>query len=146
VHLKELGQRFQLVFLRLPDPELAIERVASRVRRGGHDIPEEVIRRRSKGGLDNFSQLYQPHANHWLLYENVDFRGPRLVEEGGSTEKNGSVFNDADEVTRRFRVAIHEALLDHKRAGNSVAIWRNGKVVIVPPEEIEFSDSSVSVP
>jgi predicted ABC-type ATPase len=42
VYLKELGYRFQLVFLCLPEPELAIERVASRVRRGGHDIPEEI--------------------------------------------------------------------------------------------------------
>jgi hypothetical protein len=47
-----------------------------------------------------------------------------------------SVFDDTREITRRFAVAVREALLDHKRAGNPVAIWRDGKVVIVPPEEI----------
>lgn len=49
-----------------------------------------------------------------------------------------SVFEDTPEVTRRFAVAVREALLDHKRAGNPVAIWRDGKVVIVPPDEIVF--------
>lgn len=47
-----------------------------------------------------------------------------------------SVFADKEEVLRRFTVAVREALLDHKRAGNPVAVWRDGKVVIVPPEEI----------
>ena len=32
--------------------------------------------------------------------------------------------------------SVRSALLDHKRAGNPVAAWRDGRVVIVPPEEI----------
>jgi hypothetical protein len=51
-----------------------------------------------------------------------------------------SVFTDPAELTRRFRVAVREALRDHKLAGNPIAVWRNGKVVIVPPEEITWSD------
>jgi hypothetical protein len=35
--------------------------------------------------------------------------------------------------------ATRKAVLDHKFAGNSVAIWREGKVVILQPEEIEIS-------
>jgi hypothetical protein len=35
---------------------------------------------------------------------------------------------------------VREALLDHKRAGNPVAVWRDGKVVIVPPDEIVFGE------
>ena len=53
-----------------------------------------------------------------------------------STQHPASVFDDTREVTRRFEQAVREALIDHKRAGNPVAVWRDGKVVIVPPEEI----------
>ena len=37
---------------------------------------------------------------------------------------------------RAMGLAIREALLQHKRAGNPVAVWRDGQVVWVPPEEI----------
>ena len=33
--------------------------------------------------------------------------------------------------------AVREALLDHKRAGNPIAGWKDGKVVLIPPEQIE---------
>ena len=46
------------------------------------------------------------------------------------------ILDDDEEVTARFALAVREALLDHKRAGNPIAVWRDGKVVIVPPEEI----------
>lgn len=41
-----------------------------------------------------------------------------------------------EEMDRAFALAVRAALLDHKRAGNPVAIWEDGKVKIVPPEEI----------
>jgi hypothetical protein len=54
-----------------------------------------------------------------------------------STEKTlAEIFNDTNEVTQRARQAVRDALREHKRAGNPVAIWRDGKVVILPPEEI----------
>ncbi len=33
--------------------------------------------------------------------------------------------------------AVRAALREHKRAGNPIAIWRDGKVVLIPPEQIE---------
>jgi hypothetical protein len=33
--------------------------------------------------------------------------------------------------------AVQEAIRDHKRAGNPIAEWRDGRVVLVPPEQIE---------
>ncbi len=62
----------------------------------------------------------------------------------GNGKAATSVFDDTREVTRRFSLAVREALLDHKRAGNPVAIWRDGKVVIVPPEEIEVFEDEAS--
>lgn len=64
------GYQVELIFLRLDNPETAIARVAERVRQGGHDIPEPVIRRRFAAGLENFAKLYAPLVNAWALYDN----------------------------------------------------------------------------
>ncbi len=40
------------------------------------------------------------------------------------------------EIERKCQEAVREALLDHSRAGNPVAILQNGHVVIVPPGKI----------
>lgn len=48
------GYVVELAFLSLPDVEMAIERVAIRVKQGEHNVPEEVIRRRFSHGIKNF--------------------------------------------------------------------------------------------
>jgi hypothetical protein len=35
-----------------------------------------------------------------------------------------------------LKEAVAEAIAEHKRAGHPIAVWRNGKVVIVPPDQI----------
>jgi len=67
---RALGYHVSIYFLSLPDAETAIERVALRVRQGGHDIPEAVIRRRFASGLDNFHRHYKLAADDWVLYDN----------------------------------------------------------------------------
>ena len=42
-----------------------------------------------------------------------------------------------DRVVEEAGRAVEEAVRDHKRAGNPIAEWRDGRVVIVPPEQIE---------
>ena len=42
------------------------------------------------------------------------------------------------EVEDAFRQAVQHALWQHKRLGNPVAVWKDGQVVIVPPDEIEI--------
>ena len=37
---------------------------------------------------------------------------------------------------RALKEAVAEALAEHKRRGNPIAVWRNGKAVWIPPEEI----------
>jgi predicted ABC-type ATPase len=76
------GYRFHLLFLWLPSPELAVARVVHRVRMGGHDVPEETIRRRYHAGLRNFFGLYQPLAETWRMYDNSRWMTPRLVASG----------------------------------------------------------------
>jgi predicted ABC-type ATPase len=76
------GYEFRLAFLWIPDVDLAVERVRSRVRAGGHDVPEETIRRRYRAGLRNFFDLYRPLAQTWRFYDNSNPSGPRLVAAG----------------------------------------------------------------
>jgi hypothetical protein len=42
----------------------------------------------------------------------------------------------AEAIERILQAAVRETLSMHKRLGNSIAVWKDGKVVIVPPEEI----------
>lgn len=79
--LKSKGYKVRIIFLFLPDPRLAIERVRQRVRLGGHDIPVPVIRRRYHAGIKNFFRLYMPLADQWRIYDNSDLL-PKLVAIG----------------------------------------------------------------
>jgi predicted ABC-type ATPase len=55
----------------LESPELHIERVAARVRQGGHAIPEEMIRKRYERSRLNLVQLL-PFLTELRLYDNSD--------------------------------------------------------------------------
>jgi hypothetical protein len=46
------------------------------------------------------------------------------------------ILEDTDRIEGVLRRAVQDALLDHKRAGNPVAVWREGRVAWVGPEEI----------
>jgi predicted ABC-type ATPase len=78
-HVQSTGYKFHLVYLWLPIVELAIARVEERVRRGGHAIPEAVIRRRYDRSLDNFFNIYVPFADSWLMLDNSLEPRPRAV-------------------------------------------------------------------
>jgi len=67
---RSLGYRVELFFLALPSPDIAIARVARRVRQGGHNIPEVVIRRRFASGIHHFQHIYKPLVDEWTLYDN----------------------------------------------------------------------------
>lgn len=79
--LIQSGYKFELLFLWLPRVETSLLRVQTRVRLGGHHVPEEVIRRRYEGGLDNFFNLYSPLASTWAMYDNSR-KKPLLVAKG----------------------------------------------------------------
>jgi predicted ABC-type ATPase len=76
------GYAFHLVYLWLPSADMAIARVAGRVRSGGHHVPEETIRRRYSRGLRNFFTFYRPLATAWRFYDNSDPVKPRLIAAG----------------------------------------------------------------
>lgn len=57
-------------FFWLPSPEYAIERVAQRVREGGHNIPNDVIVRRYFAGIRNLFDIYMPIVDSWMIIDN----------------------------------------------------------------------------
>lgn len=67
---KEKGFYVTLLFFWLNDVELAFERVKTRVREGGHNIPEDVIRRRYKNGIKNLFEIYLPIVDEATIFDN----------------------------------------------------------------------------
>ena len=75
------GYSVRLYFLRLPSADMAVARVRNRVTEGGHNIPEDVIRRRFDAGWRNFRQIYRDMVDEWALYD-ASGSFPRVIEEG----------------------------------------------------------------
>jgi len=76
---KAAGYRIEIVFLQLASPELALRRVAARVRQGGHDVPAADVLRRFARSWRNFQNVYRPLADAWTVYDNSG-DSPRLLE------------------------------------------------------------------
>lgn len=164
---RERGYRFHLAFLWIPSADMAVQRVSERVRLGGYSVPPDDIRRRYGRGLANFFELYVPIAESWELHENT-WPPPRLIAvkepdqqvrfgdrvlwdtlQEVSRVKEKEAASDTgieprfagipiSEVMEIFAQAGREAIARHKALGHPIVIWRDGKVVIVPPEEIEL--------
>jgi len=69
----------RLLFLRLRNVEIAINRVAERVKQGGYFIEQGVIKRRYRAGWDNFQSIYASLVNDWAVYDNSEDK-PLLIE------------------------------------------------------------------
>lgn len=67
---QEKGYRVCLLFFWLNSPELAMKRVAERVSKGGHDIPQDTIKRRYATGINNLFKLFMPIVDYWAIYDN----------------------------------------------------------------------------
>lgn len=67
---KNKGYQINLIYFWLQSPELALARVRRRVESGGHNIPEDIIRRRYQRGRKNLINLYLPLCNRWIVYDN----------------------------------------------------------------------------
>lgn len=67
---RKAGYNITLIYIWLKSPELALQRVAERVRNGGHNIPEEVVRRRYRNGINNLFKLFMPICDVWIVADN----------------------------------------------------------------------------
>ena len=66
--------------------DLAIQRVAERVRNGGHNVPEKVIRSRYVSGIHNLFNLYANAVDYWTIFDNSE-SPRRLIATGGRSRK-----------------------------------------------------------
>jgi predicted ABC-type ATPase len=80
--MKRSGYHVHVLFLWLESADLAVDRVATRVRLGGHDVPEGTVRRRYKRGLRNLFGLYMPLADSWHVFDNSRAGRPQLIASG----------------------------------------------------------------
>lgn len=71
------GYKVNLLFFWIDSPEMAVERVAKRVREGGHNIPTDVILRRYTAGIKNFFNIYKDIVDYWILVDNAT--NPRQI-------------------------------------------------------------------
>jgi len=93
--LKKKGYKIHLYFLWVREVELSIERVAERVRMGGHDVPLHVIRRRFSRGLPNLFNVYRPLLDSWIMFDNSTDE-PRIIaheKDGILTVVDGNLFD-----------------------------------------------------
>lgn len=81
---RALGYQVTLLFFWLNDVELAIERVKTRVLEGGHNIPEDVIRRRYAKGMQNLPQFIN-YADFWFVLNNSN-EELGFIAEGNKSE------------------------------------------------------------
>jgi len=65
------SQQYEIIiyYLRIPTVEFAIERVKLRVSQGGHNIPEQDIRRRFERSWINFQEIYKSLAHSWIVFD-----------------------------------------------------------------------------
>ena len=164
--MRASGYRFHLFFFWLPSADVAVKRVAARVASGGHSIPEEVIRRRYERGLDNFFNHYSDAADTWVLINNTARHGLKIasrdiggrivvednelwkrltsqymkprVEERPATYPHPDQPWTSEDIIDAVNRAVSAALKRHKELGQSVVMWRDGKIVTLKPEEIEI--------
>lgn len=67
---RESGYAIEIAYLLVESEDLCLTRVAERVRKGGHDVPEVDVRRRFSRSLNNFWNVYRHLADSWLVCYN----------------------------------------------------------------------------
>lgn len=109
---QDAGYTVTLLYFWLNSPELAVARVKARVAAGGHNIPEETIRRRYHVGIDYFFNIYAPISERWILADNsqIPFR---VIAQGAKDE----VISVNDEKT--YSVIRNMAIANHRYAEES---------------------------
>src|SRR5882672_3992878 len=67
---KASGYRIEIAYLKIDSPQIALKRIAARVKQGGHDVTSEDVLRRFGRSWKNFVAIYRPLADAWAVYDN----------------------------------------------------------------------------
>jgi len=161
------GYLCHLNFCWLPSADMAVMRVARRVAAGGHSIPEDVIRRRYERGLENLFRDYLGSVDSWRVIDNTApppgraiawrdlgstlriadagiwntlaarYMKPRAEQSPAEAVQEAGIGWTTDDIVAAMNEAVTEALRRHKARGESIVIWRDGKIVTLGPDEID---------
>lgn len=108
---REAGYTITIIYFWLNSPDLAVSRVAARVEAGGHDVPEETIRRRYILGIKYLLEDYAPACDRWILADNST--PPfRVIAEGVNTPKEELQFNDDGSISTSMTVTSSISVKD----------------------------------
>src|SRR6266545_1426180 len=83
---KAVGWRIEMVYLRISSPQLALRRISTRVKQGGHNVPRRDVLRRFTRSWINFQKSYRLLADEWTVYDNSGST-PKLLERSPCKEK-----------------------------------------------------------
>lgn len=153
--IKIEGYKINLIYIWLKNPELAIDRIRNRILIGGHFIPDEVVKRRYYRSMKNLVNLYLPIADRWEIYDNSYITAQLVAKKEVNSDKKifltetfSKIMNQtikepssdysSDKIEKAVKEAIEEELEKRRRLGLPIAIWKNGKVVNLSPEEFEI--------
>lgn len=163
--LKASGYQFHLFYVWVPSAEVSVQRVLGRVMMGGHGVPEETIRRRYQRG-EFLSHLPADSRRLGVLRQRkthgaqVDCHcrwyngtrcGRKLVDEdqgtgAGMKEEQEinvrEILKDRTRLEKALRNGVQKALRLHKAMGVPIIVGENGKIIVIPPEEIELLDET----
>ena len=77
--LKAQGYQVAIYYFSLTSASLAVRRVKLRVAMGGHDVPQDIVRRRYARSVSNFLTLYLPLTNDWTVYDNSSAKQAKMI-------------------------------------------------------------------
>ena len=83
---QEKGYTVRLLFFWLNSPDLALQRIAERVAKGGHNIPEPIVRRRYVAGICNLFRLFMSEVDSWEIYDNSRYPAVQIARGGKDDE------------------------------------------------------------
>jgi predicted ABC-type ATPase len=86
---RSAGYRIEIVYLRLSSAQLALHRIAARVKQGGHNVPRTDVLRRFNRSWNNFQNAYSLLADEWTVYDNLGTK-PRVLEQGAVKQKSNN--------------------------------------------------------
>lgn len=113
------GYIVNIIYFWLESPELATNRVAERVSKGGHDIPRDVIFRRYSKGINNLFNLFMDKVDVWAIYDNSQYKRERIAFGGKGIKQ---VVNNMENLIR-LRIMSNKEVEEYiKRLDEGLAL------------------------
>ena len=133
---KRAGYRVEMIYLSIDSPDIALKRIAARVKQGGHDVPRTDVLRRFGRSRKNFEETYRALADAWAVFDNSGAE-PVLLEQRPVKPRRAARQLEPDEfsrgVGRALRRAGRRARETARMHGTPIYVLKNGKLVAIKP-------------